>query len=138
MGMVYIAGAIDLQTTWDKQQTDPRDTAEAKLLFANVAVYRPDKAIRASDISVDGVARSIRELNYAAIEACAGMIAIVGLRMSVGTVMDMMKAREAGIPVVVVLHEIRRPSYLVDWPCYVGAENAVRALLAEMGEPRGA
>jgi nucleoside 2-deoxyribosyltransferase len=127
--MIYIAGAIDLRTQEDKQVEDPRDVAEKAITIASIPVYRPDHAIRCSNILVDRAARSIRALNYKAIEACDGMIAIVSSRMSVGTVMDMMYARDCGIPVVVVLHGIRRPSYLVDWPVFADVQNAVRALI---------
>lgn len=120
-GLVYIAGPIDLTSNGH----DSKEAAARMLNDRGLSVYTPWTAFR----HVQGNGARIRKANLSVIKTCTAMLAIIDAKCySHGTSIDIECALNNGIPVFMVVNDIRIPAYLEDVPCFVSVEDAIDAM----------
>jgi dUTP pyrophosphatase len=126
--LVYVAGAVDLA-----DEVCTLDMVTDELNKAGVTVYKPwDGISPGRQLLASGP--DIKRLNFHVLEACDGVLAVIGQTMSVGTVMDIDHARKRGKPVVVWLEEVIAPAYLFDHHVFTSLSLAIESLIERVVE----
>jgi nucleoside 2-deoxyribosyltransferase len=125
MAFVYVACAIDLA---DGDQAVGEEVAKALVSYGH-GVYRPWRALEFHGPPLERSA-PIRAINMAVIEQVDALVAVVGMTMSIGTVMDLVYAFGLSKPVYVLLAPecAKVPYYLWDFDVYRYLEDVIRAV----------
>lgn len=131
--LIYVACAIDLR---DDDSFSVEEDVLGLIGERGDVAYAPWKGI----ICPEGGPQSnpdkcrIQELNYSVIRSAAdAMLAIIGGRMSVGTIMDAVYAANIGKPVAILLHGVKTPTYLWDWETFSDVTEALDYLSIDGG-----